>query len=235
MLLRLAPVALLLAHAGAPARAQVLHPPPAADPRLYAPPSARPEASGFACSAETLVSGVDCIMESDAPAATATAAQAQDNRAVAAALATWACAAVSRPTPEATADPSVQAQCERAFKERALECGAAGARPLLDAQGRFAPEARACYAALGLVLAAARTQAAVTVPCCRCLAAARCLEAARCNGDLLSWPLPARAAACLREACPTACRSFQPDPGPAADGPGPKAGATHQILIHEVP
>lgn len=228
---RLPPVGLMLVLAAAPVRAQVPHPPPAADPRLYAPPSTRQDATAFACSAETLVSGADCILESESPAAAPSAAQEKDNLALAASLSAWACAAVARPPAAASADRDVQAQCEKAFKERALGCGAGGVRPLLDAQGRFAPEARACYAELGVVLASTRTQAAVTVPCCRCLAASRCLEAGRCNADLLSGPLPAVAAACLRDACPAACRSFRPDPGPPAEKPASKADSTRVILI----
>lgn len=207
-----ASLAVLLSAAAA--RAEAPRPPPAADPRLYAPPSAREEATSFACSVETLVSGADCVLESDATPSTDTAAQAKDNQAVAASLSGWACAFAARAPGDPAADRGVMAQCERAFKARALGCGADGARALLDGRGLFAPEARGCYAALGEVLASARTMASVTVPCCRCLAEAKCLDADRCHKDLLGFSVPARAAACLQASCAAACRSFRPDPAP---------------------
>jgi hypothetical protein len=208
--------ALLVAGA---ARAEAPRPPPAADPRLYAPPSVREEATGFACSVETLVSGADCVLESDAPASTDTVAQARDNEALAASLSGWACAFAARAPGDPAADRGVLAQCEKAFKEQALGCGAEGARALLDGRGLFAPEARRCYAALGEVLASTRTMAATTAPCCRCLAAARCLDGDRCHRDLLGGAVPSRASACLQASCATACRSFLPDAAPAPAKP----------------
>lgn len=205
--------------AAAVARAEAPRPPPAADPRLYAPPSVREEATGFACSVETLVSGAACVLESDAPASTDTAAQAKDNEALAASLSGWACTFAARALGDPAADRDVMAPCEKAFKAQALGCGADGARALLDGRGLFAPEARRCYAALGDVLATTRTMAALTVPCCRCLAAARCFDADRCHRDLLGGAVPARAAACLGASCATACRSFLPDPAPAPAKP----------------
>ncbi|MCM2333952.1 MAG: hypothetical protein NDI82_08375 [Anaeromyxobacteraceae bacterium] len=217
----LGPLALLLA--AVPAAALVPNVPPAADPRLYAPPSVQPEASHFACSVDTLVSGADCILESDAPAASNLVAQAKDNVALAASLSAWACNTAARAPGEPAADREVMAQCERAFKEKAQACSADGVRALLDVRRRFAPEARACYAGLGAALAATRTMAAVAVPCCRCLTAARCFPVAHCASDLLVWPLPAKAAACLRESCASACRTFVPEPSPAGEPakPGP--------------
>lgn len=215
------PLALLLA--ALPAAAQVPHVPPAADPRLYAPPSVQAEASGFACSVDTLVSGAECILESDAPAASNLIAQAKDNVALAASLSAWACNTAARAPGEPAADREVMVQCERAFKEKAQACSADGVRALLDARRRFAPEARTCYAGLGAALAATRTMAAVAVPCCRCLTAARCLPVAHCASDLLVWPLPARTASCLRQSCAAACRTFLPEPAPAGEPakPGP--------------
>jgi hypothetical protein len=190
--------------------------PPAADPRLYAPPAAREAATAFACTAETLVSGADCILESDAPLSADPAAQLRDNAALAAAMATWACAAAAREPSQPAPDPDVKARCEKAFRERALGCGADGARALLDVRGRFAPEARLCYSALGEALAQARSMASMSAPCCRCLAAARCAELGRCHRELLSGSPDGRTAACLRASCAEECRSFLPDRPPAA-------------------
>ncbi len=219
---RLALLALLLG-GGAAARAQVPNVPPAADPRLYAPPSTNQGATAFACSVETLVSSAECILESAAAAAADAKAQARDNQALAASLSGWACAFAARAPGEPAPDREVLARCEKAFKERALSCGADGARPLLDGRGLFAPEARSCYAGLSEVLAQTRTMAFTSAPCCRCLAAAGCPDAGRCNRDLTSGPLPARLAACLKERCGEACRSFRADPPPAGEPakPGP--------------
>ncbi len=219
----LGPLAVLLA--ALPAAAKVPNVPPAADPRRHAPPSTRPEASRLACSVVTLASGADCVLQSDAPNASNLLAQARDNVALAASLSAWACDAAARAPGEPAADRAVLAQCERAFKEKAQACSADGVRALLDVRRRFAPEARACYAGLGAALAATRTMAAVAVPCCRCLTAARCLPVASCASDLLVWPMPARAAACLRDRCAAACRTLLPEPSPAGaparPGPAP--------------
>lgn len=196
-----------------PARAG--EPATAVDPRLYAEPSADTSPTGWACTVETLASGAECVFESEAPAAGDAARQAVENAAAAAKLGDGLCAKAARHPYDPIPDPDVLSACRRSFTERAMACGADGTRPLLDAEGRFGAEFRVCYAALGGVLARARTMASTAAPCCRCLVASRCVTSGeRCNADAISQTLDGPVARCAEQSCFDSCRAQLPLPPP---------------------
>ncbi len=208
----------VVAAALAAAAARAEEPVPAPDPRLYAEPRADDSPTPFACTAETLAGGAKCVFESTAPSAADPARQAVENAAAAAKLADPLCRKAARHPLEPIPDPDVLAACKRGFAGRAMVCGTDGARAVLDAEGRFGPEFRLCYAALSEVLARARTMSGSSAPCCRCLVAERCASAERCNEDALAKLLDGAAARCAEERCRDACRAYVPLP-PATPGP----------------
>lgn len=188
-------------------------------PRSDAP--ADPGPTGFSCTPETLLSGAECVFESAAEAAADRGAQALENRRLAQQIAEAACVASARVRGEVDPDAALLALCKEEVGPVAAGCAVEGRRPLLDAHGRFAPEARACYLALAEVLQRTRLMASVSAGCCRCLAKAGDRPpAAQCLRALVSAKprLPPRAL----EACPAACSAFDspsattsPDRSPA--------------------
>jgi hypothetical protein len=210
----------LAAHAEEPASA--------ADPRLYAEPTADASATPFACTVQTLGAGARCMFESQAPAAGDAARQAVENAAAAAKLGDALCAKAARHPEDPVADPDVLAACKRSFAEKAMACGADGTRPLLDAEGRFAPEQRICYAALSDALARARTLASTAAPCCRCLAASGCVASGeRCVAEARTRILGGAAAACASERCAEACSARIPAAAPPPE-PRPERPARNR-------
>jgi hypothetical protein len=200
------------------------------DPRLYAPPSADHTATTYACTAETLLSGSDCVFEGQAPPASDHRRQAEENGKAAAALGNQACARAAKLASEPRADPAVLAACHREFAQKASGCAADGSAALLDAEGRFGAGARACYAAMADALAKARLMAAATGACCRCLVSGGCFwQGEECNRALASGAaMPTR---CMAAKCGDVCRAFVPvdfPPPPPPPPPRAPAGAAPQ-------
>ena len=187
---------------------------------------ADPSPTGFSCTAETLLSDEECVFESEAgPVSDATAAQAVANERLAAEIANKACRASARVGAELRPDEALLAICTEDAKAAVETCGIEGRYPLLDKEGRFAPQADGCYLALADTLRRTRFMASVTAPCCRCAVAAKCVSSApACNRDLAS-PEP-RLPRCAQEACQSACSVFvtspeeKPEPAPPAPRPG---------------
>lgn len=174
----------------------------------------------FACTVETLETGAECFLESSAPAAADRGRQARANVKQVAAVADRVCPRAARRRPGAPPDPDVVALCRRTFAEEAPRCDGGGVRPLVDAQGRFAPEARRCYAALVQAVSRVRTASASSARCCRCLTEAGCTASFQaCVADPLAEA--ATGGACLADACAAACATFRPVPPPP---PPPAAG-----------
>jgi hypothetical protein len=181
------------------------------------------EATDFACNVETLVTGAECVLESNAAAAPDRARQARANTRMVSALAERVCPRAARRRPGAPPDPDVVALCKRAFAEEAPRCDAGGVRPLVDAQGRFAPEGRRCYATLVQAVSRSRTATASSARCCRCLAEAGCVRSFQtCAEDPLAET--SGAGACLSDACAAACSTFRPVPPIAPPPPEPQPG-----------
>jgi hypothetical protein len=192
------------------------------DPRLYAPPQADTSATVYACTVETLLSGRDCVFEGQAPPALEPARQAQENGRAAASLSDRACGRAARLAAEARPDRDVLAACKREFGERAAGCAADGSAPLLDAEGRFAAAARACYAAMSQVLARTRLMASATGACCRCLTSNGCARSAeQCNRSLARGA--GAPSACMARSCAESCGAFLPAEPPPETPAGRKA------------
>jgi hypothetical protein len=115
---------------------------------------------------ETLREGRECVFEAEVTTSTAVQEQAEGNvrtlRDIAHALCSQAARMPSRPG----ADKSLVGQCEHKYTEAVeVECGLEGKVPVIDARGRFAPEARGCYRKLSSVLQDITMSAAVTSEC----------------------------------------------------------------------
>ena len=179
------------------------------DQRLDAPRHVDDSPTAFSCTLETLLSGAGCVFEGDpAPALGADPgwAMADAGRQL--------CAAGARAPGVARADAALQAWCEAETVKVIRRCTDSPAR-LLDASGRFLPSARSCYAAIGEVLAKARTLAATSGPCCRCLEENRCGDALACLKAGLGRTLAAGGRACASRACAASCGPYLPDEPPA--------------------
>jgi hypothetical protein len=193
---------------------------PAADPRLFADPSAQATPSDYACTAETLAADRPCTFESDAAPAADPARQADANVEAALRIGDALCPRAARHPLDRGPDPEALRLCKKAFAERAGACAGDGALPLLDAQGRFAPGSRGCYMALSEALGKTRTVISASIVCCRCLAASKCPGAGeRCNEDALSHLLSGAALACAQQSCADACKARIPVPPAAAPPP----------------
>jgi hypothetical protein len=232
-------LALLLPLASIGALAQQIElprppPPTAATPELpHAPPAYVPDTSPThnACTTEKLLRDESCSFEFQAPA-TSGESVAFDNQKRAAKLAAGCANAATAPE-ELKPDPALLKQCEADIAENAVNsCGLGGAAALQDAQGRWSTASRDCAAALQSALAKTRTQAVVSVRCCRCLATARCgVAGPACLSQLHSNLPSAELSACVqRSGCAETCsvlRDFQtPPPAPKQRAPADKKKAT---------
>lgn len=193
-------------------------PPPAADPYLTAPPTSNLDPTAYACTAETLVSGKDCIFEGEPSAALP---------ADAAKLAQGLCARAARRAAVAAPDPAVLAICRRDVESTARSC--LGDQPAVDREDRFLPAARACYAAIQATLAGVNFMAAVTSECCRCASESGCAASAEaCNRAAARGRL--ERAACVIERCMEPCKSLLPSKGSEPESaPLPAPGSTRPV------
>lgn len=195
------------------------------DPSFRAEPQADESATGWACTAQTLLEDSLCAFESSAEEAKDIPKQVSNNLAVVAALANAACASAARLSGEPQPDKVLADLCIRDFKAAAQRCANEG-HPLVDSEGRFAQSAQECYREMAEVLRKVRLMASISARCCRCMAASSCGEAAdRCNRALTS-PTP-RLPACAPAKCEAACSHFvepasqvEPEPRPPPPPPG---------------
>jgi hypothetical protein len=153
---------------------------------------------------DTLISGKDCVFESeDGSASTDVAAQEAQNIRFARELATAACGRVARSN--GRVDKQLSQLCQREFSAAADSCGLEGASPLIDGKGRFAPAARACYLTLADVLHRITFTAMSSSQCCQCLASSCKAPADKCYRDLARATPDRSALACIQGACAEAC------------------------------
>jgi hypothetical protein len=179
------------------------------DQRLGAPPHVDDSPTAFSCTLETLLSGTVCVFEGNpAPALPAEPAWTMPD------AGRQLCAAGARAPGFARADAALLAWCQAETVKAIRRCTDSPAR-LLDGSGRFLPSARSCYAAIGEVLAKARTLAATSGPCCRCLEENRCGDALACLKAGLGRTLAAGGRACASKACAASCGPYLPDEPPA--------------------
>ncbi|WP_434389748.1 hypothetical protein [Melittangium boletus] len=163
---------------------------------LGAPPQVNEAPTAWACTVETLQSGRECVFEAQVSPSTAVKEQAAGNVRTLKDVAHALCLDAARPPSGLSVDKNLVGQCERQYTEAAEDtCELEGKVSVIDAKGRFAPAARACYRKLSEVLQDIAMQAAV--------ASARC-------GSGCALVMPQGAAATL----PSAARA--PGSGQAA-------------------
>jgi hypothetical protein len=181
---------------------------------LGAPPVADESPTAWACTVETLRSGRECVFEAQVAdsASTDVKAQADSNVRSLVDVGRALCAKAARNVAGAPADPALLASCERRFTAAAeLSCGLEGKVPVIDAQGRFAPAARACYRGLSAVLQEISLKATVASACCQCSAQRGCPASGdRCLDTVSRQEVEGAALACLMERCADACSLMAP-------------------------
>ena len=129
---------------------------------LEAPPMADESPTAWSCTADTLRSGKECVFEAELTASEPNKDQAASNVRTIQQLGRTLCAEAARPRSEdGKADSNLAATCEKKYAAAAGRCDLEGTVAIVDAKGRFAPAARACYRAISGVLQ--ETQMAATV------------------------------------------------------------------------
>jgi hypothetical protein len=136
---------------------------PASPPQsLESAPVADDSPTAWSCTADTLRSGKECVFEAELTPSEPNKDQAASNVRTIQQLGRTLCAEAARPrSEEGKADSNLAATCEKKYSAAAERCGLDGTVSIVDAKGRFAPAARACYRAVSGVLQ--ETQMAVTV------------------------------------------------------------------------
>jgi hypothetical protein len=180
---------------------------------LAAPPLADDSPTAWACTIDTLRAGKECVFEaeassSDAPNADLDSANQKLLREVGKALCTEAVGTVREGRPDA----ALTALCEKRYSAAVDQCGLDGTALVVDAKGRFAPGARACYRALSNVLQEVQLMATVASSCCECGARSGCAGTGeRCYVDVSQQTAAPATLACLGQRCADACSLALPD------------------------
>lgn len=203
-------------------------PPSALAPDLVpAPPRFTPDTSPthHACTTGKLLHDEPCSFEFESPKVSGDNL-AFDNQRRATKLAAGCANAATAPG-DLKPDGTLLKQCEADLAESAVaSCGLGGSAALEDANGRWSTAARDCAASLQAALAKTRTQAVVSLRCCRCLAAAKCPVAApACLSQLHDNKPSNELTGCVRKAgCADTCsvlRDFS-EPPPQEQPPAPR-------------
>lgn len=163
------------------------------------------QASAYACTKATLLSGKTCTFEGSESSGAKAPAQQAHLKAMAETFCPQA-ATHQRKAPDAEA----LRLCKADFVEQ-LKGACTGDVPFLDERERFTPPGRECYRALGEILAATRSAAALAHTCCQCISVNRCgatLE--QCYRTIHTDSLRTTSGACLKGRCQEACRSIVP-------------------------
>jgi hypothetical protein len=216
--MRLVPLALALALPAA-AFAQDAEGPPKPPPRMHTDETP----THYACTLERLLRGDRCTFEFDPRPGEPSEATAREN-AHAAAIAARFCGDAATPLTDDGADSTLRKMCEDDVARVALDgCSLEGRIPLRDAHGRVASGASECADSLGHVLARTRTMAAMSLSCCRCLAAEQCgVPAPQCNREVVDLAPGDALKACLEKSCKSSCSALErEDPLPAPPPPPP--------------
>jgi len=137
--------------------------PAASSPQsLEAAPVADESPTAWSCTADTLRAGKECVFEAELTPSDSNKEQAASNIRTIQEMGRTLCAEAARArSGEGKPDRTLAASCEKKYASAAERCGLEGTVPIVDAKGRFAPAARACYRAISGVLQ--ETQMAATV------------------------------------------------------------------------
>jgi hypothetical protein len=179
---------------------------------LDAAPVADESPTAWSCTVDTLRAGRECVFEAELTAAEPSRDQAASNLRLVQGMGRTLCTEAARPRAgEGTPDRALTALCEKKYASAAERCTLEGAVSVVDAKGRFAPAARACYQALSKALQETQMMASVASPCCQCAAQRGCAGAGdQCYSNLIRQEAAASTLACMRERCAEACSLVPP-------------------------
>ncbi|HEX8698658.1 MAG TPA: hypothetical protein VF815_07470 [Myxococcaceae bacterium] len=168
--------------------------------------------TAWSCTVDTLRSGRECVFEAELTAAAPDRDQAANNLRLVQGLGRTLCAEAARPrAEESKPDKTLAALCEKKYAAASERCDLEGAVSVVDAKGRFAPAARACYRALSGALQETQMMATVASPCCQCAAQRGCAGAGdQCYSSLVRQEAGASALACMKDRCSEACSLVPP-------------------------
>jgi hypothetical protein len=174
---------------------------------LEAPPVADESPTAWSCTADTLRSGKECVFEAELTSSAANKDQAASNVRTIQGMGRTLCAESARArSGEGKADRNLASSCEKKYASAAEGCSLEGTVPIVDAKGRFAPAARACYREISGVLQETQLMATVAAPCCQCAAQRGCPGVGdRCYADLTQQQAGVSTLACMRDRCSEAC------------------------------
>jgi hypothetical protein len=120
---------------------------------LEAAPVADESPTAWSCTVDTLRSGKECVFEAELTPGEPDRDQAASNLRLVQGLGRTLCAEAARPrSGESKPDKALVALCEKKYAAATERCELEGSVSVVDAKGRFAPAARACYQALSRAL-----------------------------------------------------------------------------------
>jgi hypothetical protein len=192
-----------------------------AQQRDLPPPPPRYPVDGVAtqnaCTTQRLINDLACTFEIDQPVGSANPNQARENEKAAAVFA-HACGTAATHPDDMQPDPMLMKSCEAGIAQASLTyCSFEGRFVLIDDDGHWALRGRECASRLQLALARTRTQATVSLGCCRCVADAKCAIAPlSCTKASQTGNFPPAARACVLQSCSDSC-NVAPAPKPARD------------------
>jgi hypothetical protein len=196
--------------------------PESAAQSLESPPVADESPTGWSCTVDTLRSGKECVFEAETTSSEPGKDQAASNVRMIQEQGRALCAEAAKPrSGEGKPDRSLASLCEKKYASAAERCGLEGTAPVVDAKGRFAPAARACYRALAGALQETQLMATVAAPCCQCAAQRGCPGAGdRCYSEVIRQEAGASTLACMKDRCSDAC-SLAPPASSSSRSPSP--------------
>jgi hypothetical protein len=195
---------------------------------LSAPPRVNVAPTAWACTVDTLREGRECVFEAEPSTVTAGAEQATANVRSLKQAAPALCAEAAKPPSGGATDRALAGMCEKSLVPAVEACGLEGAVAVVDARGRFAPEARSCYRGIARVLQEVQMMAALASPCCQC-AAQRCGAGGdRCYTDVVRQLTAQSTLACMSKQCSEACTLVVPRAQGSTPASAPQGTTTPQ-------
>ncbi|NOK09122.1 MULTISPECIES: hypothetical protein [Corallococcus] len=179
---------------------------------LGAPPLVDASPTAWACTIDTLRAGKECVFEAELPPpGAANADQESANVKLLKDASRALCSEAVSNARDGTPDPKLVAVCERKYADVVGRCGIEGNSPVVDAKGRFAPVARACYRALSTVLQDVQLMATVASTCCECAARSQCPGTGEsCYAAVSRQQAGPTTLACMDDRCHDACSMMLP-------------------------
>ncbi|NOK32164.1 hypothetical protein D7W79_20765 [Corallococcus exercitus] len=179
---------------------------------LGAPPLVDASPTAWACTIDTLRAGKECVFEAELPPPGAANADVESANVKLLKDASRAlCSEAVSNARDGTPDPKLVAVCERKYADVVGRCGIDGNSPVVDAKGRFAPVARACYRALSTVLQDVQLMASVASTCCECAARSQCPGTGdSCYAAVSRQQAGPTTLACMDDRCHDACSMMLP-------------------------